>query len=126
MSAVTHVHRFEVEPRHTAHVLGNDGVMVLGTPFLLLFMELTSQYLIEKLEGAGTISVGISADFKHLAATAVGNFVTVTSILTEQDRKRYAFDVSAEDETGLIGEGMHERFRIDNLDKFLAQTNARG
>lgn len=126
MSAQSHIHRFEVEPRHTAHVLGNDGVMVLGTPFLLLFMELTSQYLIEKIEGAGTISVGISADFKHLAATSVGNSVTVTSVLTEQDRKRYAFDVSAMDESGLIGEGKHERFRIEDLDRFLAQTNARG
>lgn len=125
MSAPTHTHRFEVEPRHTAHVLGNDGVMVLGTPFLLLFMELTSQYLIEKLEGAEAVSVGISADFRHLSATAVGNFVTVTSILTEQDRKRYAFNVSAKDEAGVIGEGKHERFLIEDLDKFLAQTNAR-
>jgi len=98
MSATTHVHRFDVEPRHTAHVLGNEGVMVLGTPFLLLFMELTSQYLVEKLEGVGTVSVGISADFKHLAASMVGSKIIVTSVLIEQDRKRYAFEVRAEDQ----------------------------
>jgi len=99
--------------------------MVLGTPFLLLFMELTSQYLVEKLEGVGTVSVGISADFKHLAASMVGSKIIVTSVLIEQDRKRYAFEVRAEDQSGLIGEGKHERFRIDNLDAFLAQTNSR-
>lgn len=116
---------FEVEPKHSADALGNPGVMVLGTPYLLLFMELASQYLIEEIEGKGTISVGISADFKHLGATPVGGSVSITTTLTEQDRRRYSFACSASDASGLIGEGSHDRFRIDDLEEFLAKSAKR-
>lgn len=122
MTQDTYSHEFDVEQRHSADALGNDGVEVLGTPFLLLFMELTSQYLIEKIEGDGTVSVGISADFRHLAATPVGAKVSVTARLIAQDRARYSFEVEAHDAGGLIGKGGHERFRVDDLGAFLAKS----
>lgn len=125
MPQPSYTHQFTVEHKHTADVLGNEGVQVLGTPFLLLFLELTSQYHIEEIEGKGTVSVGISADFKHLEATPVGCTVTVESTLVEHDRRRYKFEVIAKDEAGLVGEGRHERFRIDDLEKFLAKSNER-
>ena len=122
MAEHTLTHEFLVEPKHTANALGNPGVEVLGTPFLLLFMELASQYLIEKMEGEGTSSVGISADFQHCSATTVGHTVTVTTTLIEQDRKRYKFAVKAVDEFGVVGHGEHERFRVDNLPEFLEKA----
>ena len=122
MTAPTLTHHFLIEEKHTAHVLGNEGVFVLGTPFLLLFKELSSQYLIEQIEGTGTISVGISADFQHLAAVPVGRTLAVSSTLTGQDRRKYSFDVVAMDGDTLVGTGNHERFRVDDLDEFLAKS----
>jgi predicted thioesterase len=39
--------------------------------------------------------------------------VTAQSELIEIDSRRLVFSVSAHDDAGLIGEGMHERFIID-------------
>jgi predicted thioesterase len=46
------------------------------------------------------------------------------STLVEVDRRKLVFRVSAYDEKGLIGEGVHERFLIDTA-KFLAKTGAK-
>ena len=51
--------------------------------------------------------------------------VRAESELVEIDRRRLVFNVSAYDECGLIGQGKHERFIIQN-DKFLAKVNAKG
>ena len=120
-----HTHEFEVEDRHTADALGNPGVFVLGTPYVLLFMELTSQYLLQRVLGEATVSVGVSANFRHMAATPRGDAVRVTTEVTEVDRRRFGFRVFAEDSTRRIAEGDHERFLIDDLDAFLAKTVAR-
>ena len=42
----------------------------------------------------------------------------------EIDRRRLVFAVKAYDETGLIGEGKHERFIVD-MDKFTAKCEAK-
>jgi len=48
--------------------------------------------------------------------------VTAKSELIEIDRKRLVFKVEAFDERGMIGEGTHERFVIDN-EKFQEKAN---
>ena len=50
----------------------------------------------------------------HISATPLGMEVTAKSELVEIDRKRLVFKVEAFDERGMIGEGTHERFVIDN------------
>lgn len=51
---------------------------------------------------------------KHLASTPIGMNVTAKSELIEVDRRRLVFKVEAFDERDKIGEGIHERFIIDN------------
>ena len=52
--------------------------------------------------------------------------ITVFSALHDVERTNLpVFDVKAYDECGLIGQGKHERFIIQN-DKFLAKVNAKG
>ena len=48
--------------------------------------------------------------------------MTAKSELVEIDRKRLVFKVEAFDERGMIGEGTHERFVIDN-EKFQEKAN---
>ena len=46
------------------------------------------------------------------------------SELIEIDRRKLTFKVTAYDERGLIGEGLHERFIIDSK-KFQAKINSK-
>ena len=73
-------------------------------------------------EGQGT--VGIHVNVSHVSATPQGMKVWAESELTEIDRKRLVFKVAAYDERGLIGEGLHERFIIDNR-KFQERTDSK-
>ena len=57
----------------------------------------------------------------HISATPLGMEVTAKSELVEIDRKRLVFKVEAFDERGMIGEGTHERFVIDN-EKFQGKS----
>ena len=50
--------------------------------------------------------------------------MTCETKLVEVDRKRLVFEVKAYDAAGVIGEGTHERFIIDN-ERFLAKAEAK-
>ena len=73
-------------------------------------------------EGSGT--VGTLLDVKHMAPTPVGMKVTCETELIEVDGRRLVFSVKASDETGVIGEGTHERFIIQN-EKFQTKADAK-
>ena len=73
-------------------------------------------------EGCGT--VGTLMNVKHLAASPVGAHIRAEAELTQVDGRRLVFHVAAYDDAGLIGEGEHERFIIQN-EKFLAKANAK-
>jgi predicted thioesterase len=60
----------------------------------------------------------------HLAATPLGMTVRVETELTEIDRRRLVFSVHAFDDAGLIGEGTHERFIVNN-EKFMLKANSK-
>lgn len=108
----------------TAVVMGSGTLPVFATPAMIAFMENTaSKSVADKLE-AGQGTVGTSIDVKHMAATPVGMEVSCETKLVEVDRKRLVFEVKAYDAAGVIGEGMHERFIIDN-EKFLAKAQAK-
>ena len=51
-------------------------------------------------------------NIKHIASTPIGMEVTAKTELIEVDR-RLVFKVEAFDERGKIGEGIHERFIIN-------------
>ena len=65
--------------------------------------------------------MGTLVNVTHVAATPMGATVRCESELVEIDRKRLVFNVSAYDDGGLIGSGMHERFII-NVEKFMEKV----
>ena len=69
----------------------------------------------------GKTSVGIELSIKHLSATPVGLEVTAKAEVIESDGKIITFKVTASDEAGLIGEGVHKRAVI-TTQKFLEKT----
>jgi len=108
----------------TAANLGSGALPVYGTPYMIAFMEATSRKCVQDHleEGCGT--VGTMVNVKHLAASPVGMEITCKATLIEVDRRRLMFKVEAYDDDGLIGEGTHERFVINN-DKFMQKTTAK-
>lgn len=104
----------------TAAAFGAGGVLVLGTPVMIGLMENAAWQLVQPELPEGESTVGTLVNVRHLAATPMGGHVVATAELIEIDGKRLVFRVSARDDTQLIGEGTHERFRIV-LERFLAR-----
>jgi predicted thioesterase len=113
-----------VNENNTAAKLGSGELAVYATPAMVALMEQAAYKSVagELEEGQGT--VGTSMKISHVAATPLGMKVTAKSELTEIDRRRLVFQVEAFDETGKIGEGIHERFIIKNQD-FQAKADAK-
>ncbi|HEV8614637.1 MAG TPA: thioesterase family protein [Methylomirabilota bacterium] len=110
----------------TAHAMGNRGVMVYATPFVIGLLEHAAAGMITPHLPAGASTVGTMVEMKHLAATPVGMTVRATARLLETDGRRYLFSVEAWDEKEKIAEGRHERFVVPDLAKFLARTMKKG
>lgn len=106
---------------HSAKALGSGGLDVFGTPAMIMLMEKTAWSSVQKHLDEGMGTVGISLDIKHISATPMGMKVYCESELTDIDGKKLSFSVKAYDEKGLIGEGSHDRFVIDN-EKFMEKT----
>lgn len=112
--------KITVTPEMTAAAMGSGALEVLATPSMIALMEGTAQEAVQNLLEDGQGTVGTRIDARHLAATPVGMEVTCTAEVTEVDRRRIVFTVKAKDEKEVIGEGIHERFVIDN-EKFFAK-----
>lgn len=112
--------KITVTPEMTAAAMGSGALEVLATPSMIALMEGTAQEAVQDLLEDGQGTVGTRIDVRHLAATPVGMEVTCTAEVTEVDRRRIVFTVKAKDEKEVIGEGIHERFVIDN-EKFFAK-----
>jgi len=110
---------------NTATAVGSGVLEVYGTPCMLALMEKTACESIEPYLDEGWGSVGTLVNIKHLAATPIGMTVRCESELLEVDGRRLLFAVKAYDDEGLIGEGTHERFTVNN-EKFQNKANARG
>ena len=109
-----------VGEEQTAAAFGAGGVLVLGTPVMIGLMENAAWQLVQPELPDGESTVGTLVNVRHLAATPMGGHVVATAELIEIDDRRLVFRVSARDDTQLIGEGTHERFRIV-LERFLAR-----
>ena len=113
-----------VNEDNTAKAMGSGTLDVFATPALIALMEETCWRSVanELEEGCGT--VGTLLEIKHTAPTPVGMKVTCESTLTEVDGRRLVFEVIARDAKGVVGEGKHERFVVQN-EKFQVKANAR-
>ena len=108
----------------TAKAMGSGTLDVFATPAMIALMENAAYQAVAPHLDEGMGSVGTYLAVKHLAATPLGMTVRCEAELLEIDRRRLVFKVTAYDETGVIGEGTHERFIINN-ESFMQKTNAK-
>lgn len=115
-----------VTPELTADALGNRGVKVFATPFVVCLIENAAIEVLRPHLPPGAASVGTSVEMKHLAATPLGMKVRAKATLVETDGRRCLFRVECFDEVEKIAEATHERFTIPNLEKFLERAMKKG
>ena len=115
-----------VTEQNTAQAACSGALPVFGTPFLCALMEKAAwTSLVPYLEeDQGT--VGTKLDISHDSATPLGMKVWAEAEITgvSENSRMVQFQVTAWDEKGPIGKGIHTRAVIQN-DRFLAKCNAK-
>lgn len=113
-----------VEEKDTAKVHKSGTLEVLATPAMIALIEETAwKSVAEQLEPKmGT--VGVKLDVAHLAPTPVGMKVWCETVLQEVEGRKLVFSVTAFDEAGKIGEGIHQRFIVEE-GKFQSKADSK-
>ena len=113
-----------VTEKNSAKTMGSGLLDVYATPSMIALMEGCCHESITSELEEGWGSVGTSLNIKHVSATPIGMTARCESELVKVDGRALTFEVKAYDEKGLIGEGVHERFLIQN-EKFMNKTLAK-
>ena len=113
-----------VTKQNTAAGIGSGSLEVFSTPMMILLMEESCFMSVNDILEEGFTTVGTCVNVKHLSATPLGMKVVIKSELINVDGRALTFKVEAYDEKGLIGEGIHERFIVNN-EKFQARTDSK-
>ena len=113
-----------VTEEKTAATVGSGSLRVYATPAMIALMEKTALASVAGELEEGMTTVGTKLDVAHTSASPEGSTITCESVLTEIDRRRLVFTVTAYDDAGEIGKGTHERFIVDCA-KFMDKTAAK-
>jgi len=89
------------------HHVGGQGTF--STPAMIGLMEITSHRSVERLLPEGHTTVGYEVHVRHLAPTAPGATIEVTTRLTEVKGNKLYFDVECREGDKLLGSGIHKR-----------------
>lgn len=113
-----------VYEKDTARAIGSGDLEVLATPRLITLMEHAAYTLLEAGLEEGQTSVGTNINISHSAASPVGIMLEIEAKITSVRGRIITFEVSASDEAGEIGKGIHTRVIVDEK-KFIEKTNGR-
>jgi fluoroacetyl-CoA thioesterase len=119
---------FTVQSSDTAQALSlspeDTFPEVFATSRMIALMELAAARAMRPLLQSGQLSVGVTVNIKHTAATPVWCAVRAVATYLGPEGKVYRFKVEAFDEAGPIGEGEHTR-AIIGTDRLLAGAERR-
>ncbi len=108
----------------TAAAVGSGSLPVYATPMMVALIEEAAWRSVQEMLEDGQGTVGTQMQVAHVAATPLGMKVWAETEVTAVDGRKLTFAVKAFDEKGLIGEGTHQRFIIDN-EKFLHKCQSK-
>lgn len=106
---------------------GDRFPAVLATARMIALMETAAARLLQPLLGPGELSVGVTVDISHTAATPPGVLVKATARYTGREGKLFVFEIGAADAGGEIGRGWHKRAIVETerLMRSAAKRNER-
>ena len=108
----------DVERADTAKEVGSGDLLVYATPCMVALMEGAACEAISSALKETETTVGTMLNIEHISATPVGLEVRAEAVVINVEGKVITFEVTAYDEIGEIGRGMHKRV-IVNAQKFL-------
>lgn len=88
---------------------GDEFPGVFATSRLVALMEVAASRILRPYLEEGELSVGVTVDIRHTAATPPGSRVTAAATLVARDDRLFVFEVVASDEAGEVGRGSHKR-----------------
>ncbi len=97
---------------------------VFATARMVALMELAASRVLHPFLTDGQVSVGVTVDIAHTAATPRGASVVAEARFTGTEGKFYVFDVVARDPGGEIGRGTHKR-AIVSIDRLVTGASRR-
>ena len=109
------------EREDTAREVGSGDLLVYATPCMVALMEGAACEAIANCLKDTETTVGTALNIEHISATPVGLEVRAEAEVTAVEGKVITFAVSAYDEAGQIGKGIHKRV-IVNSQKFLEKA----
>ena len=110
-----------VDREDTAREVGSGDLLVYATPCMVALMEGAACEAIQAALKETETTVGTALNIEHISATPVGLEVRAEAEVTAVDGKIITFSLTAYDEAGKIGEGIHKRVVI-TTQKFLDRT----
>ena len=113
-----------VTEHNTANAIGSGLVPVFATPYMIALMENAAANSLLPYLAEDEGSVGTQLNVAHTSATPIGMKVWANTEVTAVEGKKINFSVTAFDEAGEIGHGIHERFII-KLERFLAKAQGK-
>ena len=84
----------------------------ISTPRLVALLEFAALGVVDHMLPDGWVTVGTHVDIEHMSATPIGMSVRARAVLTAVEGRRLTFEVTAYDQAGIIGRGMHERVAV--------------
>jgi predicted thioesterase len=117
----THTVTRVLDEHDLASALSAEDVFprVFATSRMIALMELAAARAMKPDLTDGELSVGVSVDITHSAATPPESTVRVMARFIGVEGKLYVFEVTAEDDGGEIGRGIHRR-AIVHTDRLVA------
>ena len=103
----------EVTEQNAISFLGLADARVLATPWLIMYLEMTSRDTVKPFLLDGQDTVGTQVNVRHLAATPIGLQARFHAEVIELEGRRVRFRVEAWDDREKIAEGEHGRFIVD-------------
>ena len=103
---------------------GDSYPPVFSTSRMVALMEIACSRILRPFLGPGELSVGVTVDVAHTAATPRGIKVTATARYLGREGKLFVFEVVAHDRGGEIGRGTHKR-AIVSTERLLAGAERR-
>ena len=113
-----------VERADTAQEVGSGSLLVYATPCMVALMEGAACEAIAQSLPEDKTSVGIELNLQHTSSTPVGMEVSANAEVTAVDGNIVTFDITASDESGVIGTCTHKRAIISSQ-RFLDKTYAK-
>lgn len=125
-SGLVYQERISVAVADCATSWGNDGLLAFSTPAMLGYMELACVNALRPHLPPGAMTVGSTVTLQHLAPTPAGAHVDIRVELREIDGKRLQFAFTVHDAREKVGEGIHDRYLVnqERFEKRLEQKRA--